>query len=99
MPVKDWLPAAVRAAATDRKLKAGYACFGIAGPISVSPAGEPFATLPPRVPRFWICTPPISRAAATSIGRRFCTSGDLAIDGGRIALVVEAVGGHVAARG
>ena len=43
---------------------------------SVSPAGEPFATLPPRVPRFWICTPPISRAAATSIGRRFCTSGD-----------------------
>jgi CRP/FNR family transcriptional regulator, dissimilatory nitrate respiration regulator len=27
MPVKDWLPAAVRAAATDRKLKAGEALF------------------------------------------------------------------------
>ena len=28
---------------------------------SESPAGEPFAMLPPMVPRFWICTPPISQ--------------------------------------
>ena len=35
---------------------------------SVSPAGEALAMLPPIVPRFWICAPPISRAAATSIG-------------------------------
>ena len=31
---------------------------------SVSPAGDAFATLPPSVPRFWIWTPPTSRAAA-----------------------------------
>src|ERR1700730_13712945 len=36
---------------------------------SVSPAGEALATLPPIVPRFWICTPPISRAAAGGEGK------------------------------
>ena len=41
---------------------------------SVSPAGEALATLPPSVPRFWIWTPPTSRAALTSIGRRRRTS-------------------------
>ena len=35
---------------------------------SVSPAGEAFATLPPSVPRFWICAAPMVAAAATSAG-------------------------------
>ena len=43
---------------------------------SVSPAGDPFATFPPSVPRFWICTPPISRAARARIGRCRPTSGE-----------------------
>jgi len=42
----------------------------------VSPAGEPFAMLPPMVPRFWTWTAPISRAAAASIGRRRRTRAD-----------------------
>ena len=37
---------------------------------SVSPAGEALTMFPPSVPRFWIWTAPISRAAATRIGRR-----------------------------
>ena len=36
---------------------------------SVSPAGEAFITLPPIVPRFWICAAPIVAAASTSAGR------------------------------
>src|SRR5476649_580704 len=44
---------------------------------SVSPAGDALATLPPRVPRFWIWTPPTSRAAAASIGSHRRTSGEL----------------------
>ena len=35
--------------------------------------------LPPSVPRFWICTPPTSRAASTSIGSRSPTIGATAI--------------------
>ena len=35
---------------------------------SVSPAGDAFITLPPIVPRFWICAAPIVAAAATSAG-------------------------------
>src|SRR4051812_41281125 len=35
---------------------------------SVSPAGEALATLPPIVPRFWICAAPIVAAASTSAG-------------------------------
>ena len=36
---------------------------------SVSPAGEAFITLPPIVPRCWICAAPIVAAASTSAGR------------------------------
>ena len=36
---------------------------------SMSPAGEAFITLPPIVPRFWICAAPIVAAASTSAGR------------------------------
>ena len=32
----------------------------------LSAAGEALQTLPARVPAFWICTPPISRAASFS---------------------------------
>ena len=34
---------------------------------TASAAGEALAMLPPRVARFWICTPPIMRAASASI--------------------------------
>ncbi len=36
---------------------------------SMSPAGEAFITLPPIVPRCWICAAPIVAAASTSAGR------------------------------
>ena len=42
--------------------------------------------LPPRVPRFWICAPPISAAAAASIGTRAWTrreAADLGVGGQR----------------
>jgi hypothetical protein len=40
---------------------------------SVSPAGEALITLPPIVPRFWICTAPIVAAASTSAGSNSAT--------------------------
>ena len=43
---------------------------------SVSPAGEALATLPPSVPRFWICGLPTHREASARIGSRRRTSGD-----------------------
>jgi hypothetical protein len=43
------------------------------------PAGDAFAILPPIVPRFWIWTPPICRAASTRIGNLFFTSGERTI--------------------
>ena len=43
---------------------------------SVSPAGEALQTLPPMVPRFWICAAPTVAAASASAGRRAETTGD-----------------------
>ena len=36
---------------------------------SVSPAGEALITLPPRVPRFWICAAPMVAAASDEGGQ------------------------------
>jgi hypothetical protein len=40
----------------------------------VSPAGEAFATLPARVPRFWMATPPTSAQARARRGRLFAAA-------------------------